>query len=120
MLAPMLPEPMMPMFTVPPSRAGAGRRQNRVPTPCKGEVNPEHAIRFKEARDNEAPRIDGLKPDVGGQLQHGWLVRIIVTADKDDGTLAVEGRIGHIVESGLIEGFEYLRAIRPLGHFLRS
>jgi hypothetical protein len=61
-------------------------------TPYKREVNPEHGIWFKEARDHEAPRVDGLKADVRGQLQHGWFLRVIVAADKYDGPLTVEGR----------------------------
>jgi hypothetical protein len=35
-----------------------------------GEMNPEHRIRFKEARDDEAPGVDGLKPDVASHPRH--------------------------------------------------
>jgi hypothetical protein len=84
------------------------------------QVNPEHTIWFKKACDNEAPSVDGLKADVRGELQHGWLLRLIVAADKYDCPLAVEGRISHDVESGLIEGFEDLGALGPFGHLLRA
>jgi hypothetical protein len=77
----------MPMFMAPPSRAGTGRGRIASQAPCQGEVNPEHAIRLSEARCNEVPRVDGLESDVRGQLQHSWLVRIVVAADKYDGPL---------------------------------
>jgi len=75
----------MPMFTVPLSRAVQDEGEIASHALCISEVNPEHAIWLKEARDHEAPSVDGLKADVRGQLQHDWLLRVIVAADKYDG-----------------------------------
>ena len=81
-------------------------------------MNPEHGIWFQEAGDHQATRVDGLEADVRGQLEHGRLVRFIVTTDEHDGAPAVEGRIAHDVEADLVEGLVDLGALGPLGHLL--
>jgi hypothetical protein len=42
-----------------------------------GEMNPEHRIRFKEVRDDEAPGVDGLKPDVTSHPRYEKVLEFI-------------------------------------------